>query len=148
MNEKYGRTGDLNTDINIRGNRELATNFYLDQGFHPKRVPSHVGGIDFSQPVDIVTLSRGQPVAQYQVGNGVGNYFAPIGTRAEQLGVNPTGRQTLIYAPTERVPVLRSTAAEIVDTWTVPGSAYKAEGGGTQFFTGSSDKFRVIVNNE
>lgn len=64
------------------------------------------------------------------------------------MGVNPTGRQTLIYAPTERVPVLRSTAAEIVDTWSVPGAPYKAEGGGTQFFTGNTDKFRVIVNNE
>lgn len=88
-------------------------------------------------------------MSQYQVGgNGVGNYFAPVGTRAEQLGINPTGRETLLYAPTERVQVLRSTAAEIVDTWSVPGVPYRAEGGGTQFFTGNPDKFRVIINNE
>jgi len=149
LNEKFGRTGNLNSDINSRGNKELATNFYLDQGWHPKRAASHVGGIDFSQPVDIFTLSRGQPLAQYQArGNGVGNYFAPVGTRAEQLGINPIGRDTLVYAPTERVQVLRSTAAEIVDTWLVPSVPYRAEGGGTQFFTNDPNKFRVIINNE
>jgi hypothetical protein len=149
LNEKFGRTSDLNADINVRGKKELATNFYLDQGWHPKRVQSHVSGIDFSQQVDVVTLKRGQPLVQYQVGgSGVGNYFAPVGTRIQQLGINPTGRKTSIFAPKERVQVLRSTASEIVDTWSVPGVPYRAEGGGTQFFAGDPDKFRQIYYNE
>ena len=106
-------------------------------------------GIDFSQQVDVFTLSKGKPLAQWQVpGNSTGNYFAPIGTQPGQLGINPQGRGLLIYAPTERIQVLRSTAAEIVDTWTVPKVPFKAQGGGIQYFTGTPNQFHILYDGD
>jgi hypothetical protein len=32
LNEKFGRTGDINLDINIRGNQEVASGFFRGQG--------------------------------------------------------------------------------------------------------------------
>jgi len=148
LNENYGRSGDLNLDINVRGNIEIAENFYLNQGWSKTRAESHVAGIDFSRPVDLIYLSPGQPVVQYQIDGRLGNYFAPVGKKVGELGINPSGRETYVYAPMERVLVMRSTASEIVDSWSTPGSPYKAEGGGVQYFTGSPDKFRVIIHNE
>ncbi|TDM05459.1 MAG: hypothetical protein C4K60_11820 [Ideonella sp. MAG2] len=63
-----------------------------------------------------------------------GNYFAELGTPAEALGINPAGRVANVHVAPRDV-VLRSAAAPIVDTWTVPGQAYAAKGGGVQYFT-------------
>jgi Bacterial toxin 46 len=48
----------------------------------------------------------------------------------------------------ERVKVLKTTAAPILDTWSIPGVSYNAKGGGTQFFTANTSKFNIIIQNE
>jgi len=58
----------------------------------------------------------------------VGNYFAPLGTQAEMLGINPAGRMPFVFSPSKPIPALQSTAARITDTWTVPGQPFNAAG--------------------
>lgn len=126
----------------IADRQQLARSFYSDLGWPAARIDSHVAGIDFNEPVVVETLLPGTVVGQWQMPGGkVGNYFAPLGTEASQLGINPAGRVLGTYSPSEPVKVLRSTAAPIIDTWTVPGKPYSAQGGGTQFFTGKPSIF-------
>ncbi|WP_443111582.1 polymorphic toxin type 46 domain-containing protein [Burkholderia sp. FERM BP-3421] len=64
----------------------------------------------------------------------VGSYFAPVGTQATNLGINPANRIPGLFTPSGATSVLQSTAASITDTWTVPGRPFVANGGGTQQF--------------
>jgi filamentous hemagglutinin len=107
---------------------------------------NHLAGIDFSQPVDIVPLLQDTTVVQYGApGSATGNYFAPIGTPASQLGINPAGKVPSLFAPSTDVVVLRSTAADIVDTWSVPSDPYSASGGATQYFTKTPEVFMKVT---
>lgn len=126
--------------------RNTAHNFYARQGMPPKDIPDHLKGIDFNKPVSVQTIPKNTPVTQYQVPGGrQGNYYAPPGTPASQLGINPQGvsrttgnvvnKPPTTYRTTRDVSVLKSTAASVDDTWSVPGRPYRAEGGATQFFT-------------
>lgn len=125
--------------------KATAKAFYEAAGWPEKRIASHMGGIDFTKPVTVVELPRRLRVTQHLVpGAPVGNYFAPVGTPAPRLGINPAGRVATDFMLNEPVRVLRSTAAPITDTWTMPGTAYKAEGGGTQFFTRNPDSFEKV----
>jgi filamentous hemagglutinin len=64
----------------------------------------------------------------------MGNYFTTIGTPAETIGINPAGRVPTLYTPSIATLALRSIAADIVDTWTLPSQPYTTLGGGTQYF--------------
>lgn len=80
------------------------------------------------------------------------NYYAIPPSRPTQLGISPQAvqRQTGVlvdrvstrYVLTEDVEVLRSTAAAIGDTWSVPGKTIAAEDGGTQMFSAMKQVFR------
>ena len=113
---------------------DTAYNFYTQAGFSIDRALGHLDGIDFSQPVSATELMPGSNYVQHVLNGNVGNYFAPIGTSADAIGVNPTGRITGLYTPTQPTAALRSSAAEIIDTWTTPGHSYATTGGGAQFF--------------
>ena len=112
----------------------IAYNFYTQAGFNTERALGHLGGIDFSQSVSVTKLTPGTGYVQYVQNGNVGNYFAPIGTSAETIGISPIGRVPELFTPSQPLQALRSTAADIVDTWTVKGQAYQTSGGGTQFF--------------
>jgi Bacterial toxin 46 len=104
-----------------------------------------MAGIDFNHPVDVISLSESDVVVQHFVpGCPVGNYFAPVGTAASEPGINPAGRVPNFFSPTMEVPVLRSTAAPIVDTWTVPEAPFSATSSGTQYFTETPGHFQRI----
>lgn len=94
------------------------------------------------QPVEVALLPQGEMVVQRVAGGAVGNYFAPIGTPATALGINPSRRVATYFTSGSDVSVLRSTAAPIVDTWTVPGVPFTAGGGGTQYFTANPSLFQ------
>jgi hypothetical protein len=48
------------------------------------------------------------------------------------------------YILTEDTQVLQSSAAAILDTWSVPGQAVQTEGGATQFMSTAKDLFKPI----
>jgi hypothetical protein len=101
-----------------------------------------MSGIDFSQPVDVVTLPAGSQVVQYQIpGNPIGGYFAPVGTPAEAIGISSEGREPIIYVTTEDISVLRSTAADTSGNLNLPESA-RGTGGGIQYFTNNRNVFQ------
>ena len=123
-------------------NKAIATNFYKSTtDWSDEKIASHLEGIDFSQPVEVVTLPQGAPMVQYQVpGRPMGNYFAPPGTSPESIGVNPAGRVATTYFTNRNVQALRSTAANTEGNKNLPPLA-RGKGGGTQFFTGDTSAF-------
>jgi hypothetical protein len=77
LNEKFGRVGNLDLDISIRGRQEVATNFFLSQGVPEGKVPSYLTGINFAQPVELQSLGAGKPLWQYQTpGAPQGNWYS------------------------------------------------------------------------
>jgi hypothetical protein len=154
LNEKFGRTGDLNQDINIRSRQETAFNFYKSQGFDEVDIPSHLNGIDFTQPVNVITLNKGKSLFQYQTrGAPQGNYYTlSENTLPTHLGISPNGFNRELqmvepkmrnkYITTRKVAVLKSKAEKIVDFWSVKGESYVTEGGGRQLFSANKNAFK------
>jgi RHS repeat-associated protein len=123
--------------------RAVAQQFYEAAGWSPARIADHLTGIDFNQSVDIVNIPAGTPVVQYQIpGAPVGNYFAPVGTSGNTLGIYTSGRVADTFTAIQDTTVLRSTAADVNITWEVKGWSIEAQGGGTQFFEPNPAAFR------
>ncbi|MGF6415784.1 polymorphic toxin type 46 domain-containing protein [Paraburkholderia sp. MM5482-R1] len=122
---------------------DKAYSFYSEAGFSAERTLGHLQGIDFAQPVSVVRLESRNYV-QYVPNGRIGNYFAPVDTQATMLGINPAGRTPILFAPTQPVMALQSTAVRIVDTWTVPSTPFNAAGGGTQFFVPNKQFMRQV----
>jgi len=118
-----------------------AREYYARTGWPEDRIDSHLQGIDFSKPVTVEILPKGTQVVQYQIpGNPVGGYFAPLGTPAEAIGVNPVGRVATVYETTADVAVLQSTAADTSANAALPALA-RGSGGGTQYFAADRSLF-------
>ncbi len=105
-------------------------------------------GIDFSKPVRLTTLRRGEMLAKYGYPERPGSFLTKIGTGMDRLGINPKERSFFRYEVVEDVEVLESHVAPIADTWTDKGTVpvrgrdgailkankkYQAGGGGTQY---------------
>jgi hypothetical protein len=153
LNDKFGRTGDINLDINIRGNQEAATNFFRSQGVPEANISSYLTGIDFTQPVSVQTIGSGKSLWQYQTpGAPQGNWysFSPS-VQPTELGISPFGfnraTQTVepkilnSYLTTESVNMLRSTSASVNDFWSVSGQSYPTVGGARQLFSTQKPAF-------
>ncbi|MCC5846438.1 MAG: hypothetical protein JJU05_19480, partial [Verrucomicrobia bacterium] len=110
-----------------------ARSFYENTGWSNQRINSHIRGIDFTRPVSVATIRPGEIYVNHTAG-GLGNYFAEIGTPVNTLGINPAGRVPVQYSPRINTSALRSTAASVLDTWSVPSQPFEATGGGIQFF--------------
>jgi Flp pilus assembly pilin Flp len=129
----------------VQGRRALALDALMN-GPPPmslERAQSHMQGIDFSQPVEIVELSAADELIQYNVPGQRGKYFGPRGTAAESLGIDPAGRVLETFrGPDQPILAIRSTAAEIesfVDRngAVIPGG----RGGGVQYKVPDSGGF-------
>nr|WP_174505706.1 polymorphic toxin type 46 domain-containing protein [Acinetobacter sp. Marseille-Q1620] len=155
LNKKFGRTGDLNLDIAVRARQEIAFNFYKLQGFNEIDIPSHLAGIDFTKSVEVITLSKGSKLFQFQVsGAPQGNYYTiNQDILPTQLGINPNGfnrnlkivevKNQNVYIANQKVNVLRSQALGVIDFWSIKGENYQSIGGGTQLFTSEKDKLTI-----
>lgn len=155
LSEKFGRTGDLHLDINIRGRQEVATNFFLSQGVSEGKIPSYLTGIDFTRSVELQTLGAGKQLWQYQSpGAPQGSWYSlSPSVQPTELGISPLGFNRAAqsvepkvlnpYVTTEPVTVLRSTAAPVVDFWSVQGQTYSTVGGAQQLFSNQSSLFRL-----
>jgi hypothetical protein len=151
-----GMLGGTGVVKGIRMSRQAtATNFYKQQGYDPKDILGHVNGIDLNRPVSVHTLKAGTQVTQYQVPGGrQGNYYAPPGAKASELGISPQGvsrstgevvqKTSTTYQISRDIPVLKSSAKAIDDTWSVKGEIYHAKGGGTQYFTSDKGAFGIV----
>ena len=115
--------------------RSLAHDFYKSTGWAEGRIADHLKGIDFSKGVQPTMVPKGTRFVQYQIPNApVGNYFAPIGTPGSKLGIYTGGRNARVFEALEDSIALRSTAAGVVDDWSLPFWRVQTEGGGIQFF--------------
>ncbi len=131
--------------------RATAEAFYREQGVPKHRIDGHLQGIDFTQPVEVVTLKKGTVLTQYQVpGNPQGNYYAPPGSTPSSLGISAHGlnpsnqvvdKVASRYVTKQDVQVLRSTAKDIVDTWSVKGEEIQTLGGATQYMSTNKSAF-------
>lgn len=141
-----------NSDEQVAARKEVAYDFYKKEGMPPSKIEGHTAGIDFSKPVEIISLPVGKTVNQYQVPGGPqGNYYAEPGIPPTKLGISDkaknwkTGeivtKEVNVYETNSSVKVLRSTAARIDDTWSIPNEITKTDGGAVQFFTMQSGKF-------
>ncbi|MGI4732265.1 MAG: polymorphic toxin type 46 domain-containing protein [Janthinobacterium lividum] len=133
--------------------RALAQSFYETQGMPAKNIPDHLKGIDFNRPVEVVDLPSNKVLGQSQVPGGrQGNYYTEPGTAPTSVGINPQGTDYNTGAVVDKVetpfttqgtvPVLKSTAAPVVDNWSVKGVDYPTEGGGTQYFSMTKGSFK------
>lgn len=134
--------------------RKLAEDFYTKAGTPQSNIDGHLAGIDFTKPVDVVTIEKGSLLNQYQVpGAPQGSYYSPMsnGSSPSSLGISgeaidrATGaiieKLPKSYEVTTSVEMLRSSAAPIMDTWSIPGVASQTEGGAIQLFSSSKDSF-------
>ena len=122
-----------------------AMDFYIGKvGYSTERARSHVDGIDFNFPVNRTTLKIDEKYVQHIKDGRIGNYFAPVGTLANHLGINPAGRVPITFAPVKETEALKSKAREIVDTWTDPNKPYPAKGGGTQYFVPNKENLKQV----
>lgn len=93
LNEKFGRTGDINRDINIRGNTETVNNFMREQGIPENKIPEYMEGINLNERVSVESINRGKLAYQNQApGNWQGNWYSlNESTPPTKLGINPEG---------------------------------------------------------
>lgn len=135
-----------------------ARDFYKKNcpGMKPSKLESHLNGIDFNHPVEVVTIPpggdgpKGNQLHQYSFpGGGPGQYFThEPDTTPSQLGINDrvlvpasgdtppriVPREPRVYEADSGTPVqgLRSTAAPVEDDWSVSGQPVMTQGGGSQ----------------
>ena len=105
----------------------IASAFYEKAGFAADKAFEHMEGINFSKPVEAMTLKKGTVIQQWVGEGGIGNYFITLKNGAtKNLGIpNYEERSLQQYILSEDVNVLKSTAAK-----------YKGySGGGIQFFS-------------
>ena len=107
--------------------KSLAEQFYRLSGFSDEVTRSHIQAIDFSHPVETVTLKKGTIIQQWVGERGVGNYFTTLENgSARNLGLNDYNARTLQkFRLNEDVTVLSSTAKEFQG----------GVGGGAQYFS-------------
>ncbi|MCO4028694.1 hypothetical protein FA069_30185 [Pseudomonas aeruginosa] len=156
LNNKFGRSGNLDHDINYRGNRETAVKFFKSKDIDPADAESYMNGLDFNHPVRVETLAPGKNLWQYQSpGAPQGNWYT-LSPRVQptELGINPMGTNRAAntiepkvlnsYRTTQKVEVLRSTAAPTDDFWSVKGQSYPAKGGAQQLFSNEKGSFGLL----
>jgi uncharacterized Zn-binding protein involved in type VI secretion len=123
-----------------------AKEFYSQTGWPEKRIAQHLRGIDFSKPVEVVTLQPEDVVKQWVDPNqNVGGYF-DADALPEELGICPANvvpRELRTFVISKPVKVLKSTAAAIKIDW-LPTPPIQVPGGATQLFMLPNDKTCLV----
>jgi Bacterial toxin 46 len=126
---------------NVTGRRfNLAKSFYLAEGYPEGRAANHMGGIDFSKPVQTATYKKGTVLEQWlQVDKTTGatvpgDYYTLPGADPTKLGISLEGRVKVNIVLGEDTKFLKSTTSDIQDTWSKPGQVISTKGGETQLF--------------
>ncbi len=124
-----------------------ADEFYAEVGY--KDFDNHLRGIDFEQPVEVITIKKGEKLYQYsyldrKTGRPkVGSYYYQGNdVDIEKLGFEVGNRKMIEVEVLEDVEVLKSQAADIED-WN--GSDKIFSGGETQLFNPSIKTSTPII---
>ena len=133
-----------------------AAKFFKSKDIDPADAESYMNGLDFNHPVRVETLAPGKNLWQYQSpGAPQGNWYT-LSPRVQptELGINPMGTNRAAntiepkvlnsYRTTQKVEVLRSTAAPTDDFWSVKGQSYPAKGGAQQLFSNEKGSFGLL----
>ncbi len=118
----------------------FAKNFYKSAGYDEATAIRELKGIELTSKVDDIVLKKGTVVEQWlkvdkSTGKLIpGNYFTLPGADPTKLGVSLEGRIKVLSILDEVTKFLKSTAADMIDTWTVPGKSIVVKGGETQLF--------------
>jgi len=151
---KYGRSGDLNKDINYRANQKNAYDYFKSKGYSGKEIDDYMNGIDFNKPVYAATINSGKTLWQYQMpGRRQGNWYSPTPkVKPTELGISPKGKspdtgivekKLNVHQTKQKAEFLRSTAAPVKDTWSIKGKSISTRGGGRQLFTPDNKGFEL-----
>jgi len=142
----------------IAQRRETAYNFYKEHypDMTDRQIKSHISGIDFSKPVEVVNIPKGTELYQYTKVDSEGTvlrgeyYTTDPNATPSELGVSgeysvrgPDGQYTGEVKPVTQEKVtlsqdtegLKSTSAPVEDTWSLEGGTpVPTEGGATQIY--------------
>jgi len=140
--------GDGLDDLRQAARYAVAEQFYADHTpLDPYKRWSHIGGIDVAEPVAVVDVAHETLHQRGIPGGSTGQYFArdpdaspSAGGISEQVYAFKDGRQVPPPVPRDRREItlgspalaLASTAAPVLDTWSMPGTAVPCSGGGAQ----------------
>lgn len=129
--------------------RQYARKFYEEAGYKKTEIEAHLRGIDYEKPITIENVPPPQSFYQYQsIRDGKfrrGSYYTTDkNATPSKLGIydkfvfRKKGREfskwRMEINKIKPQRALKSTAAGIIDDWSVPGKAYKTEGGAVQYF--------------
>lgn len=129
--------------------RQYARKFYEEAGYKKTEIEAHLRGIDYEKPITIENVPPPQSFYQYQsIRDGKfrrGSYYTTDkNATPSKLGIydkfvfRKNGREfskwRMKINKIKPQRALKSTAAGIIDDWSVPGKAYKTEGGAVQYF--------------
>lgn len=107
----------------------------------PAEIDSAMRGIDFNEPVEVVTAPR--RLGSYQAPGGrQGNYYADRRYTPNDLGIGdyanspsgPVPKENWLYDIEPGTRALQSRAGPIDDTWSVSGTPQPTDGGGIQYY--------------
>lgn len=141
--------------------RHTAKKFMQKSGMSKDEIDGHTSGIDFSKPVKVRPLEKGERVEQWNYRNtdgsfSQGEYYTTPGSDKNTLGITHerknifTGeqerREKRIFEASKHGDVLDSTARN--KTWKnkVTGELESSKGGGRQIFTKSKEVFEEVPN--
>jgi RHS repeat-associated protein len=161
-----------NSKAQVRARKLVAKRFYkqhgkiwdseMNGGRGGMRNPSasearaQLNGIDYTKPIVLGPPPEAPSMlSQWQrAGGRQGQFYAEDRTPPTQLGIydkasDGAGGQVPKVAKSYEMnqdsqPYMKSTAAPIKDTWSVPESAYRAEGGGTQYYVPNTSSAKPL----
>ena len=132
-----------NHNERIHTRKDLAMHVFIEDQINPDK---YMEAIDFSKPVTMYRIKKGDLVIQYQVpGAPQGNFYGLEGATPTELGISDVGwdsksekivpKVKQVYIATKDFDVLASYSAPVVDDWSTPEIETKTTGHKLQLFT-------------
>lgn len=131
--------------------QKIAYDFYKRFNFSDKKIHSHLQGIDFRFKVSTPQLGAHRILAQWKLMSlPSGDYYCYLGKNPDCLGINSKQedlkgkigtRTEHRYKINQKLEFLMSTAAPVLDIWSVQSQPVQTRGGCIQFF--NADKNHI-----
>ena len=159
----------LDRDSLESDSRNRAWSFFIASGKSVEQARDLMGGIDFSQPVEVIVVAAGTSLIQQQApGSPQGDWYTMGRTRPTRAGISRHSsgergweegdfrgamprrvlprmelRRGEAYVATDDVAMLKSVAASVRDTWSLASrrATVQTEGGALQYY--SADKRNI-----